>query len=166
MNDMRTHINRATGSSISMSEMRDRYGGSGAISFSDLYDTEGFVITVGSVTTKFGTDEGWSDNSFGSISPDEGDGRVQFAANSWLFGCYSPGVANTSAVIYIEPTSTSINFNGNQVTAGYKATDVTRVVLANTSRSITSQSSNATSSELYVTYNFPGSGTVHGLIKF
>ncbi len=42
MNDMRSEITRATGSALGMDEIRTRYGGSGAISFSDLYDSEGF----------------------------------------------------------------------------------------------------------------------------
>lgn len=173
MNDMRTHINRATGSSISMSEMRTRYGGSGAISFSDLYNTEGFTINPArySISGKFAQDiDGWSDEapySFGSISPDEGNGRIQFAANSWLVDIsesetFNPGTTTTS----IEPNSTGWVYNGDQVTAGYKATNVTRMVIANTSYSIVSAFSNSTASSFNVSYSMPTSGTLHCLIKF
>ncbi len=169
MNDMRTHINRATSSSISMSEMRTRYGGSGAISFSDLYDTEGFIITCGSTTTKFGTADGFDDSSFspiGSVAPDEGNGRVQFASASWLQGFYSPAYDNTIAGVVLAQNSTADVANGSQVTAGYKVTDLTRIVAANTSYSINSATSGDDISSAFITYNFPSSGTVHCLLKF
>jgi hypothetical protein len=149
-----------------MEEMRTRFGGSGAISFSDLYKCEGFVVTVGSVTGKLGTDEGFLDDYIGSVSPDEGSGRVSFAANSWLNSCYSPGFANTIAYIQLVSSSTTTGLNGDEVTAGFKSTNVTRVVIANTSRSITAATSNSTSSSVEVPYDFPGSGTVHCLLKF
>jgi hypothetical protein len=149
-----------------MSEMRTRFGGSGAISFSDLRNCEGFVVTIGSSTGKFGTDEGFQDDYIGSVSPDEGNGRVQFAANSWLYACVSPGFSNTITWVQLEPNSTGVVYNGDQVTAGFKATNVTRVVLANTSRSIDSTSSNSTISQVVALYDFPASGTVHCLLKF
>ncbi len=171
MNDMRTHINRATSSSVSMSEMRTRYGGSGAISFNDLRNSEGFTISPAryTVTGKFASEtDGWSTVvSFGSMSPDEGSGRLQFAANSWLAEVsesvtYSAGTTG----LYIEPNSTAYTSNGDQVTAGFKTTNVSRVVLANTSRSITSQTSSSAGSNVLVTYDMPTSGTIHCLVKF
>jgi hypothetical protein len=172
MNDMRTHINRATGSAISMSEMRTRYGfPSGGISFADLYDVEGFVVTIGSVTNKFGTDEGWRDQDFegiGSVSPNESGtslGRVQVAAASWLQGLFSPGLANTTFQLSITENTTAQFGQGDLVTAGYRATDLTRIVIANTAYAFTGYSNSSVS---YATgdYNFPASGTVHCLVKF
>jgi hypothetical protein len=172
MNDMRTEINRATSSSISMSEMRDRYGGSGAISFSNLYNSEGFTINPArrSVTGKFAADyDGWSSVSGlenGSISPNEGSGRLQFATNSWLAEVQEVSLSPGSTQISIEPNSTGFTANGDGVTGGFKTTSVTRVVLANTSYSITSSSSGSGSSNLFVNYDMPTSGTIHCLMKF
>lgn len=155
-----------------MSEMRTRYGGSGAISFSDLYDTEGFQVTIGSITNKFGTNEGWQDQPFegiGSVSPNEGggtQGRIQVASSSWLQGLHSPGIGNTAAQLSITQDATEVFGNGDLVTAGYKATDVTRLVVANTSYSITAAYSNSSLSYLTINYDFPSSGTVHCLVKF
>jgi hypothetical protein len=172
MNDMRTHINRATGSAISMSEMRDRYGGSGAISFSNLYNSEGFTINPArrTVTGKFAADyDGWSSISGltnGSISPDEGSGRLQFATNSWLTEVQESSFVAGSTQISIDPNSTGYTANGDAVTAGFKTTSVSRVVLANTSRSITSNASGASTSYVLVSYDMPTSGTIHCLMKF
>lgn len=170
MNDMRTHINRATTSSISMSEMRTRYGGSGQISFSDLRKCEGFTINPTRYNTggKFSSNiDGWQDGLFGSVSPDEGDGRVQFAANSWLYyasenDTYTAG----TTTVGIEPTSTSAGGGGDSVTAGYKVTNVSRMVFANSSVSISNPISNSTYSTFDASYNMPTSGTIHCLIKF
>jgi hypothetical protein len=167
MNDMNVEITRASGTAtVSMDTIRTRYGGSGAISFSDLRSCEGFVITAGSDTGKFGTTEGWTDDFIGSISPDENSGRIQFAANSFLYACASPAFSNTVTYVQIESSPTVTNFNGDLVTAGFKATNISRVVLANTSRSITAQTSNSTISQAEASYDFPGSGTIHCLLKF
>jgi hypothetical protein len=169
MNDMRTNINRATGSSISMSEMRTRYGGSGAISFSDLYDTEGFQITVGSYTDKFGTQNGYNRffYTYGSVNPEESGGLVQFAANSFMVSLGSDVVGN----VYISLTQTTDGGtpDGTLVTSGYKTTDLTRMVMANTSYSIINAISNSSTSLAYIgaAYTFPANTTViHCLVKF
>jgi hypothetical protein len=174
MNDMRTHINRATGSSISMSEMRARYGGSGAISFSDLYDAEGFTINPARYysSTKFFTsnNDGWSTGGFpgvfGSVSPNESNGMVQFASSSFLKWVYEDNVFDPgSTTLGIDNNTDPDDFSdssGNTITAGYKGGDITRIVLGNTSCSIvTSGNTFAT-----VTYDMATSGTVHCLIKF
>jgi hypothetical protein len=158
-----------------MSEMRTRYGGSGAISFSDLYDCEGFVITAAnySFTSKFysGNNDGYSAVSavvgvFGSVTPNESNGLVQFAANSFLKWLYEDNVYNPGYTsIGIIHTNNPDNFDdsyGNTITAGYKGGDITRMVLANTSYSITSSSNTVASAS----YNMPNSGSVHCLIKF
>lgn len=169
MNDMRTHINRATSSSISMSEMRTRYGGSGSISFSDLRSCEGFTVTCNTYTfsSKFFSDtyHGWEDDLFGSISPDEGNGRLEFATNSWLQRL-SESISFGTTTLNFEPNSTGFTANGDQVTSGFKTTNVTRVVTANTSQSITSATSNSTFSALTISYDVPTSGTIHCLVKF
>lgn len=166
MNDMNVQITRASGTAtVDMNTIRTRYGGSGAISFSDLRDSEGFTINPALYSDKFITSHGWADDQYGSVSPDEGNGRVQFAANSWLTNVIEFNTSGNTA-IEIFPTSTTYTGNGTQVTAGYKTTDVTRVVMANTSRTISSPSSNNSSSWLYIDYDMPTSGTIHCLFKF
>jgi hypothetical protein len=75
---------------------------------------------------------------------------------------FSPG----STQISIEPNSTGYTSNGDGVTGGFKTTSVSRVVLANTSYSITSSSSGSGASNLFVNYDMPTSGTIHCLMKF
>lgn len=163
MNDMRTHINRATSSSISMSEMRDRYGGSGAISFSDLYDCEGFTANPGAYTSKFVNLDGWELRIWGvgSVSPNEATG-IQIAANSYIGGMYSDAGASTTATIALYANTTLETTNGT-FTAGYAAGDITRIVTANTSRTLGSTASDSIKN---YTYDWPTSGTIHCLVKF
>ena len=177
MNDMRTHINRATTSSISMSEMRTRYGGSGAISFSDLYNTEGFTITPARYYTssKFFTsnNDGWSSGgfpgAFGSVSPAESNGMVQFATNSFLKWTYQDNIYDPNSVTFgIDNNNDPDDFsdtNGNNITTGYKGGNITRLVVANTSYSVVS-SGNTFASASTGSYDMPTSGTVHFLVKF
>lgn len=167
MNDMRTHINRATTSSISMSEMRDRYGGSGAISFSDLYDCEGFTANPTNYTfvnkyVNLNLD-GWDRRmyGYGTISPDEANG-IQVAANSYIGGMYSSGGTDSTGTLQLY-ANTTLDQTNTGYTAGYTAVDVTRVVTANVARSITSTFANST---VYYTYDWPTSGTIHCLVKF
>lgn len=160
MNDMRTHINRATSSAIGMDEMRTRFGGSGAISFNDLYNCEGFTVTCGTLTSKFLSFDGWNHYvGVGSVSPAESNGQVQIAANSFL-GQMTAGIeTNTFAGIFLYSTNGGENAG---VTAGFRGDSVTRIVTANTSRSLGFSSEN----ERYFTYDMPSSGTIHCLIKF
>jgi hypothetical protein len=174
MNDMRTHINRATGSSISMSEMRTRYGGSGAISFSDLYDSEGFTIDPARyyASSKFfsANNDGWSVQNnliglFGSISPNESNGMVQFAAASFLEALYEDNLYDPGlTVVALRENNNPDNWPGSPdtITTGYKGGDISSVVLANTSRSFNAQAN----SYAAVNYDMPTSGTIHCLIKF
>jgi hypothetical protein len=173
MNDMNVQITRASATAtLAMGTIRTRYGGSGAISFSDLRTSEGFTINPArrSVTGKFAADyDGWSSVSGlenGSVSPDEGSGRVQFATNSWLAEVQEVSFSPGSTQISIEPNSTGYTSNGDGVTGGFKTTSVSRVVLANTSYSITSSSSGSGASNLFVNYDMPTSGTIHCLMKF
>lgn len=166
MNDMRTEINRATGSSISMSEMRTRFGGSGAISFSDLRGCEGFTVNCSFNTDKFGDNDGFRALVFGSVSPNDGNGRLQFAANSWLYEMYSASFNPTVTFLTIMQNDSTLSSNGTQVTAGFKVTDVNRLVAANTSVNISGTFSNNESSYLTAEYDMPNSGTIHCLVRF
>jgi hypothetical protein len=168
MLNMRTEITRGTGA-ISMSEVRDRYGGSGAISFNSLYKTEGFVITAGQLVSKFFTINGYNagGGSFltvGSVTPQESNNRVQFAAAAFLQSIdASAGQSNSN--VRISPDNTG-GANGNAVTAGFKVTDITRCVVANTSRTLGTAAANNTTSLLLISYQMPSSGTLHSLIQF
>jgi hypothetical protein len=160
MNDMRTEINRATTSSISMSEMRTRFGGSGAISFSDLRKCEGFTVTCSTYSSKFINLDGWSQVfAFGSVSPNESSGYVQFAANSFLGALTSSAGTMNDAGLSIY-SNTGLGSSG--VTDGFRGDQVTRVVTANTSRTVQSGTEIATGFD----YDVPSSGTIHCLVKF
>ena len=175
MNNMNTEILRASGTAtVSMDTIRTRFGGSGAISFSDLHDCEGFTINPARYYTssKFFTanNDGWSVQPaligvFGSISPNESNGMVQFAAASFLEALYEDNLYDPglTAVVLREDNNPG-NYPGSPdtITTGYKGGDISRVVLANTSRSINAQANNYAS----VNYDMPTSGTIHCLIKF
>lgn len=172
MLDMRSEITRGTGA-ISMSEVRTRYGGSGQINFSDLYDSEGFQVTSGFFRSKFVNRDGYSTLAayIGSVDPAEGTAtaggntRLSFVAGSWLAGMHTTiGTANT--VIELVSAQTAAIANGTAVATGYKPTDITRVVIANVSRTIQSTSVSNTTSFANVNYTMANSGTVHCLIKF
>ena len=171
MNDMNVEVLRASGTaSVSMSTIRTRYGGSGAISFSDLRNAEGFTIDPVNYTVsgKFAQNvDGWQDDSgIGSMSPDENLGRLQFAANSFLFSVLEDNLsASGTTRLQIAPDTAIIYPSGDQVTAGFRTSNITRLVYANTSYGITAVS-NSTFSYADVSYNMPTSGTIHCLIKF
>lgn len=160
MNDMNVEIVRASGTAtVDMSTIRTRYGGSGAISFNDLRKVEGFTVTCGTYSSKYLSYDGWNPGtSTGSVSPNEVSGTLQFAANSYLLNMTASIGSATDAGMQI-----SANTSGSTgVTAGYRGDSVTRIVTANTSRSIVSSSEQATG----FTYDMPSSGTIHCLIKF
>ena len=163
MDNMRDEITRGTGA-VSMSEIRTRYGGSGAISFSDLYASEGFTVTCDRYVNKYFSFDGWH-NSFatGSVSPNEGGGLIQFAANSYLYQMNS--TAGTGADGLGALSSNGVGGSTTGITAGYQGTDVTRVVTANVSRTLDTWATSSTAA-FYFGYDFPESGTIHCLIKF
>ena len=162
MNDMNVQITRAGGTAtVDMNTIRTRFGGSGAISFSDLHDCEGFTVTCGTYSSKFISFDGW--NVFlgtGSVSPNESSGHLQFAAASFLAQMESFAGTNDSAALMIYSDTGGATIG---VTAGYKASDITRVVTANTSRTLTGTPDDNSRN---FTYDFPASGTIHCLIKF
>jgi hypothetical protein len=161
MNDMNVEILRASGTAtISMSTVRTRYGGSGSISFSDLRNSEGFTVTCSTYSSKFISFDGWSQVfAVGSVSPNESSGFLQFAANSFLGALSSSAGTPTDAGITIF-SNTGSGTSG--VTNGFRGDQVTRVVTANTSRTIQSGTENATGFD----YDVPSSGTIHCLVKF
>ena len=159
MLNMRSEITRGAGQ-ISMTEVRTRYGGSGQINFSDLYKSEGFTVNCGTITSKFFSADGWSAGlGIGSVSPNESNGMLQFAANSFLTAFQS--IAGTSDIAQLNINANN-GFQAAGVTAGFRGDSVTRVVAANTSRSLGSGDENTRA----FTYNAPASGTIHCLIKF
>lgn len=158
MGHFRSEITRGSGQ-ISMTEVRTRYGGSGAISFSSLRKSEGFIITCGYyyASGKPTIEVVGYDIFFGptgSVSPNESGSALQLGPSnsSQLQSFSSP--ANTGGVAYLSMSS---------VSAGYNGSDITRVVTANTSRTVNG-GGDATSATFQ--YQFPPSGTLHCLIKF
>jgi hypothetical protein len=162
MLDMRAEITRGTGA-ISMSEVRTRYGGSGQINFSDLYKSEGFIATCGTYSDKFSSEDGVDvvAFNFGSFNPNEANGRVQFAANSYLgrFTSTPSGIGDAAALTVYSNANSAF---GGGVTVGFTGDSITRIVTANVARGLNA----ATENTREFTYDFPSSGTVHCLVKF
>jgi hypothetical protein len=167
MNNFRTEITRATGSSISMNEVRTRYGSTGAISFSQLYKVEGFTASPANyaVFNKYVDTnlDGWSyrEFAFGSVSPNEASG-IQVAANSFIVSMNSPGGASAGGELALYDSSSGISGNSSTITSGFQGTNISRIVTANTSRSITGSSAVS----IYYTYDWPTTGTIHCLVQF
>jgi len=160
MDNMRDEITRSTGS-VSMSEIRTRYGGSGAISFSDLYASEGWVQTNGTYTSKFFNATGWYYTfSMGSISPAESGNRLLITTTP------SPGTSvigfyTTAGGGFLQLANSS--YTGTIVASGWRAQDVTRMVAANVARA-----GSASSNTVFdlTSYQPAGSGTIHCMVKF
>ena len=164
MNDMNVEILRASGTAtISMDTIRTRYGGSGAIAFSDLRKSEGFTAAPADYADKYLNADGWfgGTGGFGSVTPNESGGRIQFAANSYIAGMYSGDGTNSGAIMYMY-SDTAVTTSG--YTSGFAPSNTTRIVTANTSRSITG--SDDTNGFVTFTYDFPSTGTIHCLVKF
>jgi len=154
MGDMRSEITRGA-SSISMDEVRTRAGRSGAISFNQMYDCEGWAQTNGQVSSKYVTFYGWRDDalpfSCGSVTPDESSGQVIIVTGRNLVG-----FSRTTSV-----ANTTLNMSGGSVT-GYNAGNITRFVSANVSRTFTTSGDTT----LTAVYAVPNSGTTHCMIQF
>lgn len=161
MLNMRSEITRGTGA-ISMSEVRTRYGGSGAISFNELYACEGFVQTNGSTSTKFVTFNGWHafQGPTGSVTPNESGGTVVVVSSAPGSRIYSnfqvSGQAN--AVLGL-----ANNTNGSTISSGWQGTNIVRMVCGNTARTIVSQ---AAAQINWQGLTMPSSGSLHNLVKF
>lgn len=161
MLNMRSEITRGAGA-ISMTEVRTRFGGSGAISFGDLRKCEGFIVTCGTISDKFFSFDGFHKfiGPTGSVAPAEANGTVQFAANSFLSQINSsPAGAGSGAVVGFADSTSGTTDN---ITAGFRGTDVTRIVTANVARTVGDKFTTVAS----FTFDFPSSGTVHCLLKF
>lgn len=165
MLNMRTEITRGTGA-ISMSEVRNRYGSAGAISFSELYKCEGYIVNCSTFRSKFVSFDGWQPGT-GNVEPNESNNRLFIVTNCYVgTTSTSPaGVGSTNTAIAIAANNSAFN-NGNAVAVSWKATDVTRVVTANVSRPITGRVSNSAVSAVYANATMPNAGAVHCLIKF
>jgi hypothetical protein len=169
MDNMRDEITRSTGS-VSMQEIRTRAGRSGAISFSQMYNCEGWVQTNAQYVSKYFTHEGWSTlvGPSSSISPNEG-GSSPTPTGALIFTTTSPGSRLVAAFTVSGGANTTMSIanTGGSVSStiatNYRAQDVTRVVFANTSRTILSQPSNNT---VIVSYQQATSGTYHNMIQF
>ena len=163
MSNMNTEVLRAgSTATVAMSTIRTRFGGSGAISFNDLRNCEGFTVTCGTYVSKFFSYDGWNAASgigVGSVSPNEASGFLQFAANSYLTQMTAGTGGDTTAAIGL---AAHTDFTTAGMTAGFRGGDVTRIVTANTSRSLGSSADNFRN----FTYDMPSSGTIHCLIKF
>jgi len=161
MDNMRDEITRGTGS-VSMSEIRTRYGGSGAISFNDLYASEGFIQTNGQTSTKFVTFNGWHafQGPTGSVTPNESGGTVVIvssAPGSRIYANYQiPGQANSTLVL----SNTS---GGATLSSGWSGSDVVRWVCGNTSRTMVNQTATTVT---WTGLTMPTSGQLHNLVKF
>ena len=166
MDNMRDEITRSTGS-VSMSEIRTRAGRSGAISFSNMYACEGFTANPGFLSTKFTNYYGWQYrfNAVGSVNPNESQG-VQVAANSYIYGMYYaiPASCTTFSNSQIVLTTNATGFGTGTITAGFRGTDIIRVVTANVSRTLGWAA--ATNTVAYYTYNWPTTGTIHCMVQF
>jgi hypothetical protein len=170
MLDMRNEITRAGSGAIDMSTLRTLYGGSGAISFSDLQACEGFVIsTANTAGTKGVYSSGWDVLGTGSISPSELSGFMQIATNSFISSILTqndaggPPNGTTTLLSFDNDANISTPANNSLITAGYTVADITRVVTANTARSINTPAAPTLAS---INYTMPQTGSINFLIKF
>lgn len=164
MLDFRTEITRGT-EAISMSEVRDRYGGSGSISFNSLYKCEGFTVDPVNffVSSKFFSInvDGFDRRLFGpygAVTPNDSDG-VQVTANAYIYTAYA-NAGTSDGVIGIVDAATG--FSVENISVGWRGENVSRVVTNNVSRSITA----ATSSTVSYTYDWPTTGSIPCLVQF
>jgi hypothetical protein len=141
-------------------------GRSGAISFSQMYKAEGFIITNGELyigDPVYVTFRGWNaDIPIGSVTPAEADNRIRFAAASFL-----DAVQTTSSNYNLTQFAFSPNteFLGSPTfTSGFSGADVTRIVIANTVQTINTASQNST--VVFVSTGMSGTGTTHCAVQF
>lgn len=154
MDNMRDEITRSTGS-VSMSEVRTRAGRSGAISFNQMYDCEGWVQTNAQFVSKYVTFYGWRDDTLiypcGSVTPDESGGQVVIVTGRNILG-FSRATSTAN---------TTLDMSGSSI-PGYNAGNITRFVAANVSRTFT------TSGDISLTavYAVANTGTTHCMVQF
>jgi len=166
---LRSEITRGAGA-LSMDEIRIRFGASGsAISFNQLYACEGYIATCGSFNSKFTSYTGWEAGVTGSVSPSESNNRVQVVTNCFISTTFSSFGADVAKIKISANNSGS--FNGDAVATGWKATDVIKVIVSNTTYPVnTDPSSTVSNSSISLVTavgpTLPSSGNVHCLIQF
>jgi hypothetical protein len=162
MLNMRSEITRG-GGAISMSEVRTRAGRSGAISFNQMYDCEGWVQTNGQTVTKFVTINGWhyQFGPTGSVSPNEtGDNRLIIISTGNGSRIFSNHQVSGQACNQLSFQNTT---QGSTLSSGYAPTNVTRIVAGNTARTL----GGTTSSIRYWTgLTMPTGGSLHCMVQF
>lgn len=167
MNDINVEIKRGTsGTQCSLADVRTRTGfGGGPISFGDLRGGEGGTITQGSYNFKGIVSKGYGILQSGSsVSPAEEDGRMKFAANSYLMSVISSSLGNTASLVL--GANTTGGGGGDAVTAGYRVTNVNRVAIGGVARAVSNAVSNATTSSVTLDVVMGDSGTVDFFIRF
>ena len=163
MDNMRDEITRSTGS-VSMQEIRTRAGRSGAISFSQMYNCEGWTQVNAYYATKYTTWQGWHPLTTGSsVSPEESGGSGPAGV---VFSLTSPGSRATAFFKVSTTANSTLSFSNNTggttgFTTNYQPSDVTRLVAANVSQSFTTSSTSV--STPYIVAN---TGTIHCMVQF
>ena len=162
MDNMRDEITRSAGS-VSMSEVRPRAGRSGAISFNQMYDCEGWVQTNGQTVTKFVTINGWhyQFGPTGSVSPNEtGDNRLIIISTGNGSRIYSNHQVSGQACNQLSFQNTT---NGTTLSSGYTPADVTRIVAGNTARTLGTATSTV---RPWTGLTMPSGGSLHCMVQF
>jgi len=169
--DLREHIIRGTGQ-VSLSELRTRYGNgsSGEFSFSTLYKCEGWTAPNTYSAFKGSGSSGWGS---AAADPNESNGAIEIVANSFVVRCYNKVISyvtqsNTTFFMSNIPDPFSLYAaNGTSMATSYKTTDVSRIVVANTSRAMGTKTSNNTTATINIpSFTMASTGTYHYLVKF
>jgi len=163
MDNMRDEITRSAGS-VSMQEVRNRAGRSGAISFNQMYGCEGWTQVNGYYASKTTTWQGWHPLAIGSsVSPEESGGSGPAGV---VFSLTSPGSRATAFYKVSTSANSLLSFSNTtggttSFTTNYQPSDVTRLVAANVSQSFTTSSTSV--STPYIVAN---TGTIHCMVQF
>lgn len=169
MNDINLEIKRGTTlTQCSLDDVRTRSGyGGGAISFSNLRGAEGGQITQARYTFKSINNDGFSTALLiGSCTPNESNGCLQFAANSFMPRCVTNSADAGNTIMWLTPAAGEGSANASLMTTGYKTTDISKVAIDGADQPITTTVSNTTSSYVTLTHTMGSSGTVDFFIRF
>jgi len=167
--DLREHIIRGAGQ-VSLSELRTRYGNgsSGEFSFSMLYKCEGWTAPNAYSVFKGAGSSGWGS---AAADPNESNGAIEIVANSFVVYCFNKVISdvtqsNTTFFMSNIPAKARAA-NGTSMATSYKTTDVSRIVVANTSRAMGTKTSNDTTATINIpSFTMANTGTYHYLVKF
>lgn len=169
--NLNTEIARAsTTATISMSDMRTRMNTTGAISFDDLRGVCSYTVTQGyfdggKTGATYGYIAPWGVGAAGSISPAtaNGDHQIQASVNSYIIGCYTNSLDVSNARIVLNPMSGQYPLGGEVVAAGWRGSNISRICIANSSKTITS----STNTEMVFTHTMANNNSATTLlIKF